>query len=214
MPKLNSSDTNIFNVFSNIATGRSRVCEVYEDIEENYTSEIFQGKENKNWKGVESLNLDYHSLELQKENGVSKKETMIKSRYLSEIEKEKIEIMDFKCENISTNENNEVRIEKTDIEEFKISTILPKVESQNFEKKKSITEFKEESEETESIFNEPRPSVSSESKSKTFYESFTNDHYDQFLRSPTRKVAEWTPNPYSPCETSSKIALKTKISGL
>lgn len=70
---LNSSDTNIFNVFSNIATGRSRVCEVYEDIEENYTSEIFQGKENKNWKGVESLNLDYHSLELQKENGVSKK---------------------------------------------------------------------------------------------------------------------------------------------
>lgn len=211
---LNSSDSNIFNVFNKI--GEERKAVIGNFVEDNLadfqsSNDFYYGKENtKSWKGVEHLNLNYHSVEVRDKDKF-KKETMIKSRYLSDQEKEKIDFMEFKCENIEENPENELEVERKELTNLKISKILPKVESQNFVENKSIEEFKiEEDEHSETAFHIPRPSISHSQASKTVYESFTNENYDIILRSPTRKVEEWTPNPYSPYQTCHKKEIDEK----
>lgn len=202
---------------------KNRESEIFEDIGLEFRkSGIFNEKENKNWRGVEALNLDYKSLERESESEYEK-ERMIKSRYLSEIEKEKIKVFDYKSEKISKNGFQKHITKKTEISELKISNIIPKEESSNNIEINKIQEFKEENsireneDESECDFLKPRPSLTNESPLKTEYESFTQEgdytnlnNFECLLRSPTRKIKEWTPNPYSPYGTCSENGLETK----
>lgn len=198
---------NEFKVFSDCEENQPKMRDMFDESGFQLgRGESFEGKENTNWKPVDNLVLNYRSLDFR-DCDYLKQGSLTKSRYIPEVEKDNFQTLHlYPQSSIEEVEASFIHLPMT-----KKNSLEEKVEpSQVFSRKLKISNCVEKENqgsksmlpEQESTFREPNPSPLVQIGSGTQYESFSNDvTIDLNLRSPTRRIHEWTPNPHSPYET-------------